>query len=460
MPFPSVFSVSGGSSGGGSGNVTGPGSSTNLAIATFSGTGGKTLLNNANATIDASGNIYTTNFFTDSALNGATPEANESIGRPAATTITSGYGNLVIGPNKSGDVMAITTGHENTLIGIGTGQDITTASCSVAIGAFAGSNWLSNGNNARNCYIGWQAGFATAGTSAEHDNTIVGCNSLGNTYSGNQSTGVGAGVMFNASTASDVVAVGFQAASALQAGASGAGQIVCIGSNCNVALSTTTDATAVGYNLTVASHQCKLGTATQQTAISGQTPLTTAWLTLPIGTSSCHGLNIPTGTVLATPINGTVEFDGSYYYGSIGSTRYNLSANISARYHGSTTVISGTTAAIAYSASDYDTNSAYSGSTFTAPIAGKYQVSANLDVSGTIALNNTLIVYINKNGATVAQETVYAGGAVTAFSANIIDTLSCAVNDTIQIVALSTAISPVIVTSNVLNYVTFRWTGN
>ena len=42
---------------GGSGGVTGPGSSTDRAIATWNGTGGTTLRDNANATIDSSGNL-------------------------------------------------------------------------------------------------------------------------------------------------------------------------------------------------------------------------------------------------------------------------------------------------------------------------------------------------------------------------------------------------------------------
>lgn len=135
------------------------------------------------------------------------------------------------------------------------------------------------------------------------------------------------------------------------------------------------------------------------------------------------------------------------------------SVGISARYFSSTSTITSSLAAVSYATQDYDTNSAYSGSTFTVPLAGKYEITANLDVSGTVALNNTLILQIVKNGTATSQETVYAAGAVTAFSAQLTDTLNCSLNDTIQIFASSSAIGPAIVSSNILNYVTFRLVG-
>jgi hypothetical protein len=93
------------------GDVTGPASSTNLAIPTFSGTGGKTLLNNSGVTISAG--VVTGTGFTG-ALNGALGATTPStvVATNVNTPNTFGFKNLLIDAgftiNQRGYVSAAT----------------------------------------------------------------------------------------------------------------------------------------------------------------------------------------------------------------------------------------------------------------------------------------------------------------------------------------------------------------
>ena len=90
------------------GDVTGPASSTNLAIPTFSGTGGKTLLDNSGATISAG--VITATGFTG-ALNGSLGATTPST--IAATTI-SASGVATFSAGSAGAPSITTTGDTNT----------------------------------------------------------------------------------------------------------------------------------------------------------------------------------------------------------------------------------------------------------------------------------------------------------------------------------------------------------
>ena len=131
-----------------------------------------------------------------------------------------------------------------------------------------------------------------------------------------------------------------------------------------------------------------------------------------------------------------------------------LSTPVSLRYYSSTSSLSGTLATVVYATQDYDTNSLYTSGSLQIPAgkAGKYQINAALLVSGIIALNNTLILEIQKNSTVISRTTEYAGGAETAMKAVVSDIINLAVGDTIRIQASSSMTSPVIVSSNFDNY--------
>lgn len=128
--------------------------------------------------------------------------------------------------------------------------------------------------------------------------------------------------------------------------------------------------------------------------------------------------------------------------------------NYSSRAFSSTTTISGSLATIVYATEDYDVGNNYNNSTgiFTAPIAGKYQVNASLLIAGTVALNNTLIMEIQKNNSVVSRKTIYLAAALTDGSIDISDIINCAASDTIRIQVSTSSTSPSIVSSNFDNY--------
>lgn len=123
---------------------------------------------------------------------------------------------------------------------------------------------------------------------------------------------------------------------------------------------------------------------------------------------------------------------------------------ISAKYTGSATSISGSLATVVWATSVFDTSSAMSSGVFTVPagMGGKYQVNANIQVTGTIALNSVLDMVLQQNNSTVSEFQEYAGGAMTAQNGQISDLLNCSAGDTIRIQVSSSATLPAITNSS------------
>ncbi len=139
----------------------------------------------------------------------------------------------------------------------------------------------------------------------------------------------------------------------------------------------------------------------------------------------------------------------------LGSTVSTSYLPVAARYFASATSISSSLATIVYTTSDYDTSSAYSSGIFTVPTGGggKYQINASLLTTGTVSLNNTLIIEIQKNNSVISRETQYLAAGLTDAKARISDIISLSPADTIRIQASSGASAPSIVASNFDNYV-------
>lgn len=146
--------------------------------------------------------------------------------------------------------------------------------------------------------------------------------------------------------------------------------------------------------------------------------------------------------------SGTVTLSGdtaspgnNQYYGTNGSGTlgyYNLTSGtaIACRYTGSTTTISSTPSAVSFSTQDYDTNSAYSGSTFTVPVSGKYQINASLNFENTAFGGNQAVdIYIYRNGASVSQRSQNTFTTQHNQQLDINDILNLSSGDTIQIFA-------------------------
>ncbi len=128
-----------------------------------------------------------------------------------------------------------------------------------------------------------------------------------------------------------------------------------------------------------------------------------------------------------------------------------------ARYHASSTSLSGSLATIVWTTSDWDSNSAMSSGVYTCPAIGKYQVNAGLALSGTFALNNATSMELQVNSTAVSTRTRYAAAAITNEEIDIADIVNCAATtDTIRIQVSSAATGPGIVSSNVKNWISIQ----
>lgn len=134
--------------------------------------------------------------------------------------------------------------------------------------------------------------------------------------------------------------------------------------------------------------------------------------------------------------------------------------SVNARYFASATALSGSLATIVWTTKDYDTHNAMSSGVFTIPVSGKYYVGAALAVAGTLILNNTSVIEIQKNSVAVSNLTRYAGGAITNDGIDIEDMISCVAGDTIRIQVSNSGTTPTIVSSNTRNFFSIFRVGN
>lgn len=143
-----------------------------------------------------------------------------------------------------------------------------------------------------------------------------------------------------------------------------------------------------------------------------------------------------------------------------GAAQVLASEAVNARYYASATSLSGSLATISWTTKDFDSHGGMSAGTYTVPVPGKYLVNAGILISGTIILNNTAIMEIQKNGTVVSRNTEYAGGAITQQKVWADDIISCIAGDTLRIQVSSAATSPAIVSSNFDNYISLAKIGN
>jgi hypothetical protein len=133
---------------------------------------------------------------------------------------------------------------------------------------------------------------------------------------------------------------------------------------------------------------------------------------------------------------------------------------VNARYYASSTSISGSLATISWTTKDYDSHGGMSSGVYTVPISGKYQINSAILISGTFALNSTLIMEIQKNSSVVSRFTEYSGGIETDMKGMISDQLNCVAGDLLRIQISTSGSGPAIVSSNFDNYISLFRTGN
>lgn len=110
------------------------------------------------------------------------------------------------------------------------------------------------------------------------------------------------------------------------------------------------------------------------------------------------------------------EFIGARYNLTSGQTITNTGANVN----------------IAFNAKDYDTHGAYTSPTFTAPAAGKYDITSYAEFSSTTG-GGTIRLTILKNGSAISTEWRSAAGSAAPWSVAVNDTIQLNAGDTITI---------------------------
>jgi len=199
------FDISGALTVGGTtlGDVSGPATSTDTAIALYDGTTG-TLLKDSTVTVDGTGNVTAgtynnavlselglNNLFVNTNLNlSLTGIRNTFINAQAVNSATTAQDNVIVGTENA---MALTTGRDNVVVGYRAGSTLSTATDNVFIGERAGL--LSNG--LQNVYIGTNSGER----STFQQNVCIGFEAG---QSGLVTTGFGNSVMIGSGTGTDV----------------------------------------------------------------------------------------------------------------------------------------------------------------------------------------------------------------------------------------------------------------
>lgn len=333
----------------GSGDVVGPASSTDEAIARYDSTTGK-LLQNSSVTINdngdmsfndivagtADGILYrgTTRFmhaFGPSAVSGGnlfvgkgagnftmsggggaafSSSYNTGIGTSSLQALTggagTGYYNTCIGASSG---PAITTGYTNCIMGAFAGQQLTSGFANILIGANAGYNTDGTNATSNNIYIGNSAGYGSTGTTTSGKNVGIGIQALnavttGGTSAGNTVVGYQTGKLITTGTRNTFY--GYLSGDAHVSG------------SYNLILGTSSTGTALNTSGTGVSNEVNIAgyifgnnsTKVVGIGVSDATAIT-AFLHLTASTTSYASLRIPSGTAPSSPNAGDVWYDGT-----------------------------------------------------------------------------------------------------------------------------------------------------
>ncbi|MCG3175458.1 MAG: hypothetical protein MOGMAGMI_00387 [Candidatus Omnitrophica bacterium] len=229
-----------------SGDVTGPASATDDALARFDGTTGKAI-QNSNATLTDAGLLTVVAF---RCLGGGSISTNIAIGADALDSNTTGSESVAVG---LGALTAQTTAASNTAIGRDALSLVVSSNHNTAVGrqallnntaaentAVGSGSLASNTTGTGNAALGY---LALRGVTTHSNNTAIGHSSLSSlSNTGVSNTAVGTNALLVNTSGSHNVAIGHNAGDALTTGSNN----VCIGYNANTTGSTVIGVTAVG----------------------------------------------------------------------------------------------------------------------------------------------------------------------------------------------------------------------
>jgi hypothetical protein len=134
--------------------------------------------------------------------------------------------------------------------------------------------------------------------------------------------------------------------------------------------------------------------------------------------------------------------------------------SVNARYFAATATVTGTDSNITYTTKDFDSHNAYSGSTYTIPVSGKYQMNAFITVTATYSTTNQTTTSIYKNGSQISEGRNVVSGNPTVIQAAVVDIINCNAGDAITFRVMSSGGTPTVSASNVFNYFSLSRVGN
>jgi hypothetical protein len=212
----------------------------------------------------------------------------------------------------NGALLSLTTGADNIGIGNAALSNRTTGNNNVAIGSFA----LQNGSTGvANTSVGRGSLQANNG----NNNVALGTSAGSSNSSGNNNTFIGASSGINGSASSGNVFVGYQAG-ALETGSN------------LLYIHNSLSSTPLIYGSFSSSLLRANATTFQTTGSSffGGTTSPAARVHIAAGTTAAGTapLKLSSGTVLTTPEDGAIEYDGTDFYVTQGATRYKLSKTL------------------------------------------------------------------------------------------------------------------------------------
>ncbi len=282
---------------------------------------------------------------------------NTAIGYNVLASNTTGYQNTVMGRNA---LSTNTTGFSNTAVGYLSMSFTTTGGGNVAIGS---ESLYLNTTGINNASIGTQSmqNNTTGGS-----NTVVGTNALRYNTTGSNNTGIGLSVLNANTTGNFNAALGHSSLVANTVGeyntAAGylslpsndsgsynvaigyrslrytkASQNIAIGVDAGSGLTSGSTNILIGYNVqapisNTASNQLNIGNWIYgnggKIGIGVTSPAAVLQLAAGTATASTAPLKFTAGTNLTTPENGAVEYNGTNYFVTSGSTRYTLAKTL------------------------------------------------------------------------------------------------------------------------------------
>lgn len=341
---------------------------------------------------------------------------NTAIGAMTLQSNTGGNYNVALGANA---LAANTSGSSNTSSGYQSLFQNTTGSYNAAYGRSAlGGNLTGSWNTA----IGYGASqssvigkgntitgyLAHSGGSASGDyNTIMGYSAFSGSTTGANNTAVGSNALLNVSTGSNNTALGSDVGKTTLTNGSG-NILIGTSSAVDTPNNNTSNFLNIGNAIFATGITGTLGTPAGKIGVGISAP--TARLHLPAGSASAGTapLKFSSGTVMTTPEDGAIEYDGANLFFTLGSTRSQLTNQTGAyTTYSNVSSITGGSGGLIISAGGTNQNLSLSG-TGTGTVNATSVMTITNSTASTSSNNGALVI----SGGLGVRGNINTGGGI------------------------------------------------